>query len=644
LTFAAGSADSLTIEVRWRDGTTTTVPGARPNRLYEIEQGPPSPSSPASASSPSSPPPSLFTPAPLTHRHHEPGFDDAARQALLPNAFSQLGPGVSWYDIDRDGDEDLLLGSGRGGRMGIYRNDGGRFVPIPHDFDVPGDLTTILALPSPGTAGGITLIAGLSSYEIDNPAHALEVPSVISVPLDLRGRPVGEPLAAVAGDTASVGPLALADYDGDGDLDLFVGARILPGAYPLSPSSRLYRNDGSGRFALDQGNSALLRNLGMISAAVFTDLDGDGDPDLALTTEWGPLKLFLNQNGQFSPAPDSWTSSLAPFYSRWFGLAAGDFDGDGRMDLVATSWGRNIRPSADSTRPLYLYFGNFDDNGSLDLLLAQDDPRLGGPAPVTSFARLSRAVPDIAQRLRTFNAFADATVETVLGPAAANAIRLGATTFDHLVLLNRGDHFEARPLPIEAQFAPAIAPVVADFDGDGLEDLVLSQNFFPTDIGTPRYDAGRALLLRGDGKGGFIAVPGQESGLMVYGDQRGAATADFDRDGRPDLVITQNGTATLLFRNQGARPGLRVRLEGSPGNPSAIGASIRLQSATGEWGPRREIAGGTGYLSTNGAVQVLGLPGEGQGELLLEVTWPSGTRTTHRIPPSSREIAISSER
>jgi len=437
----------------------------------------------------------------------------------------------------------------------------------------------------------------------------------------------------VPGDTASIGPLALADYAHDGKLGLFVGGRIYPGGYPLSPSSRLYRNEGGGRFVLDSASTAVLRHIGMVSAAIWTDLDQDGWPDLVLALEWGPLKAFRNDHGTLT----RWDGlGFEPEYSRWLGLASADLDGDGRPDLVATSWGRNVRLKADSANPLLLYFGNFGTEPTLDLLLARYDQQMKAPVPMAPFARLRRAVPRIGERIRSFNAYGNATVNQVLGPGARTMLRFGATTFDHLVWLNRGDHFEPHPLPLEAQLAPAFAPVVPDFDGDGHEDLVLSQNFFPTDLGTPRYDAGRSLLLRGDGRGGFPAVPGQQSGLLVYGDQRGAAAADFDADGRADVVITQNGNATLLFRNQGAHPGLRVTLEGPPENPHAIGASLRVKYAAG-WGPLREVQAGSGYWSVNGSTQVL--PST-QPPVAITVRWPDGETREVAVPDRATAIVI----
>ncbi|MGH2626393.1 MAG: FG-GAP repeat domain-containing protein, partial [Anaerolineales bacterium] len=478
---------------------------------------------------------------------------------LLPNAFSQLGPGVAWFDVDGDNLEDLIVGAGRNGRLAWFRNDGGRFRPATARVPpAPGDLTTILAWPE--AKGRRTVIAGVSSYEMGTISEALATPSVVSYSLA-----TGATTPLIPGDSASVGPLALADYDGNGDLDLFAGGRVFPGGYPLSPSSRLYRNEG-GILVPDSANNKLFAGMGMVSAALFADIDGNGRADLIVAIEWGTIRLFLNEDGRFRPALE--LPGLSELYSRWNGLATGDLDGDGRLDIVATSWGLNTDYRASQARPLLLYFGFFAERDRPSLLLAQEDPRIGGIAPLTTFARLGLALPGVALRLRTFAAYADATVDQVLGPFAPGAIRLGSTTMDHMMFFNRGDRFEARPLPLEAQLAPAFYAGIADFDGDGKEDLFLSQNFFATEVATPRYDAGRSLLLRGDGAGGLESVPGQRSGLLVYGEQRGAAYADFDGDGRLDLAVGQNGAATRLFRNAGARPGLRVRLVGTPSNPS----------------------------------------------------------------------------
>jgi hypothetical protein len=169
---------------------------------------------------------------------------------------------------------------------------------------------------------------------------------------------------------------------------------------------------------------------------------------------------------------------------------------------------------------------------------------------------------------------------------------------------------------------------VADFNGDGKEDIFLSQNFFPTEIGTPRYDAGLGLLLLGNGKGGFSPMSSRASGIAVFGDQRGAAFADFNRDGRLDLAISQNGAATKLYRNVGAKKGLIVQLVGPPGNPTAVGAQIRLHYPGNRLGPSREIQAGSGYWSVNSPVQVMGLDGDADA---VWVRWPGGRETVEPI-------------
>ncbi len=375
-----------------------------------------------------------------------------------------------------------------------------------------------------------------------------------------------------------------ADVDGDGNWNLFIGGRSVPGLWPEPASSVIFLREQGG-WIRDAASSNLLGAIGLVSRSLFSDLNGDGAPDLVLACEWGPLRLFRNTAGKLS----TWDppvkcaglqlhslSTLSQFTGWWNGVNAGDFDGDGRMDLIAANWGRNSKYERFRTKPLRVYFGDFNGDERVGILENWFDPALGSYTPIHDVWTLSRSMPWLLARFNNYDSFARASIEQVLGDKLGNTRHWEPAWLDTTVFLNRGDHFEAQSLPEVAQHTPAFAPCVADFDGDGHEDVFLSQNFFGVRAGGSRHDAGRGLLLRGDGRGGFTPVNGQESGLLIYGEQRGAAVGDFDNDGRADLIATQFNEQTKVYRNETARPGLRVRLKGSPGNPQAVGAQLRL--------------------------------------------------------------------
>jgi hypothetical protein len=566
----------------------------------------------------------------LGHHHQEEPFDDFARQPLLPKRLSQLGPGLCWWDVDGDGWEDLIIGSGKGGQLAWYQNDGQggfkRSSQAPWTGSVSRDQTGIV-----GWASG-TVLVGSANYEDGQVSGAA-----------VEAYGVGQSQASeMAGAwDGSAGPLAVADYDGDGELDLFVGGRVKAGRYPEAASSRLYHGRG-GRLVLDEANSERLREVGLVSGAVWSDLDGDGWPELILACEWGPLRVFHNDHGRLVAMDfpvnlqSGGTTSLSRMTGWWNGVTTGDLDGDGRMDIIASNWGRNTKYERWRKRPLRIYYGDMAQSGEVQLLESYFEPDSAKYVPSRLLERVTQAIPLLAARFQTHQSWADAGIEEVMGERR-DTMRYGeADWLETTAFLNRGDHFEARVLPLEAQIAPCFAVCVADYDGDGKEDLFLSQNFFAVNSDTSRYDAGRGLWLKGDGQGGLRAITGQESGIKVYGEQRGAAVCDFDGDGRTDLVVSQNGGETRLFHNVRGKPGLRVRLQGPVGNPLGIGALVRLKFGD-RLGPAREIHGGSGYWSQDSVVQVMSGP---SAPTQIWVRWPAGVVVTANLPPSAKEVVV----
>ena len=621
--FAIDAADTnATIEVRWRSGLRSRIEGVQANRRYEIDEAG------------STPPPTEPSPRPvplfqdvssrIAHRHQEQEFDDYARQALLPFKLSQLGPGVAWADLDGDGHDDLVIGSGQGGAPGVFRGDGrGNFTAcgFPEAMVAPCDLAGLVSYPT--VPHQTAFLAAWTGYEEAPPSAALAFRLVDGQAV--RAAPPGE-----------LGPgcaFALGDMQGDGRLALFLAGGVVPGQYPRGAPSRLFRWDRD-RWVLDARNSPQFNGLGIVNAAIWSDLTGDGVPELVLACEWGSLRVFRNRGGLLYDTTGA--LGLAAFTGWWRGITSVDLDNDGRLDLVAGNWGLNSPYRASAQQPLVLVYGQLGQPGVVDII--ETEYVQGVLAPRRQLTALAKSLPFLLEQFTTHAGYSEASLAEVLGERAQLGTQVRATTLESAAFLNRGDRFEFVPLPREAQFAPAFAVCAADFDGDGAEDVFLSQNFFDLNPEGTRIDAGRGLLLRGDGRGHLVAMASGQSGIAVYGQQRGAAVSDFDEDGRVDLVVTQNGADTKLYHNVTGKPGLRVKLVGPPGNPWGVGAVLRLQAGNQE-GPAREILAGSGYWSQDSVIPVLHGPGQPE---FVSVRWPGGRVTRTAVPTAAKAMIIDS--
>ena len=382
-------------------------------------------------------------------------------------------------------------------------------------------------------------------------------------------------------------------------------------------------------------------------------------PDLALAGDWMPVRLFLNRGGKFQswnppirPTAENGQNSSSPsrfhdLIGWWNSLGAGDFDADGRMDIVAGNWGRNIgqnhfpyQKNANGENnppfPRRLYFESRPAMGKR-LLEADYDRELADWMPKRDWMTLGAVFPSILKKYRSYTAFGQARVAEILASDSFPPMQfIEASVFDSMVFLNRGDFFEARPLPIEAQFAPVFGLDTGDVNNDGRVDVVLTQNIWSLAGTDGRQDAGNALLLLGQGDGNFHAVPPRVSGLAVYGQGRGLALCDYDHDGRLDLAAAQNNGTTRLYHNQIERSGLRVQLKGAPNNRAAVGAQVRLTFADNPPGPIHEIRLGNGYLSQNPSAVVLGSSQPPSGN---EIRWTNGIVEQIALSSDIREIS-----
>ena len=622
--FAARDLKEATLTVTWRNNRRTIINNPQPNHIYEIHETAQTlePEKKPAASRP------LFGLSRLTvpSRHREQPFNDFERQPLLSRQYNRLGPGLAWFDFDHDGWDDLIVGSGRGGRLSLVRNDQGKqfseITTSPITQSIPRDLTGILGCHP--THGSSSILTGVSNYEDGSNRGA----AVYEYDLSQKAR-----RDAVSATQSSPGPIAMADIDQDGDLDLFVGGRIVPAAYPSPATSRLFLND-DGAWKPDSRNNPLLEKIGLVSSAIFTDVNGDQAPDLVLALEWGAITILINQNGKLTNQTTAW--GLASHTGWWNGIATGDFNNDGKIDLAASNWGQNTRYERYRSRPLQIHYGDFNRTGRLVGIESFYDPMTRKNKAWIDLDQLALAIPEVRRRFPSYRTFSEASTESIIAPYRAQAQLLEASTLETMVFLNQGERFEGQALPAEAQLSPSFGIGVADFDGDGNHDLALGQNFFQLEATLSRHDAGRGLVLLGDGGGHFRALSGKESGVRLYGEQRSLALADFNHDGRVDIAAAESHGPVLLLQNLAPQPGLRVRLQGSPNNPDAIGAKLRLGDGT-RFGPVTEIKTATGYWSQDASQVVL----SGPSQEILWIQWPDGTESKTKVSPNQMFLEVS---
>jgi len=343
-----------------------------------------------------------------------------------------------------------------------------------------------------------------------------------------------------------------ADYDGDGDIDLFVGGRVVPWRYGADPQSMLLQNDGHGHFTDVTAQLAPeLARVGMVTDAVWQDVDGDGRLDLVVVGEWMPITIFHNAGGGKLVRLN--TPGLEQSNGWWNRIVAGDFTGHGggrgdggRVDFIVGNLGLNTRLRATATEPVTMYVKDFAGSGFAQQIVATYSGGVSHPLAMRD--ELVNALPQLKTRYLTYQEYAGQTVNDIFSAAdLAGAVERRAYTFATALARNNGDgSFTLVPLPLAAQQAPVYGMLAADLDGNGTLDLLLAGNFDGVQPEIGRMSASYGLLLRGDGKGTFTPVRTAESGFLVPGQARDIARIRT-RDG-PRYVVTRNNDRPLVFR------------------------------------------------------------------------------------------------
>ncbi len=339
------------------------------------------------------------------------------------------------------------------------------------------------------------------------------------------------------------------DYDKDGDLDLFIGGRLIPSNYPMAPRSYLLKNEGGHFVDATLEFAAELESPGLVTDFVWTDFDGDRQTDLVVAGEWMTISFFKNDNGHLkktSPTLSHADNRPVDLAGWWFSLAADDLDGDGDIDFVAGNLGLNNKFHAAPDHPLEIYLNDFDDSGTNDIVLAKTDH--DQVYPLRGKDCSTQQMPFIKDKFPTYDGFAKAVLTEVYDTAKLEeAVHYSVTDFSSVWLENRGtEGFVVHDLPIEAQFAPINDILIRDLNKDGHLDLVVAGNMFSPEIETAAYDAGTGLLLLGNGKGQFEPVLSRHSGLYLPDDLRDLAWIRV----KGDLVLlgANNFEALRVFR------------------------------------------------------------------------------------------------
>ena len=546
LTFGLGKVDTVqAVVVNWPDGRVSKLARVATNRRVTVRQSEAEKPAQAERIEPAR---QILTDItdrvrlPFVHREND--FVDFRREPLMPRMLSTEGPALAVADVNRDGLDDIFFGGAKGqaSALLIQRPDGtfaSSSEKLFAEDSISEDVSAAFFDANRDGYPDLYVVTGGNEYS--EGATALLDRLYLN---DGKGN-FHKSLNALPPLAQSGSRVAAADYDGDGAIDLFIGGRSVPGRYGVDPQSVLLRNDGRGHFTdVTDRVAPGLSHVGMVTDAIWRDVDGDGRLDLVVVGEWMPITIFHNAgNGRLVKAS---VPGLDKTNGWWNRIIAADLTGDNKVDFIVGNLGLNTRFKATTDQPVTMYVKDFAHDGFLQQIISYYNH--GVAYPLLLRDDLLRALPALSDRYPTYKSYARQTMADVFPPKEVEgAIIRNAYTFATALVRNNGDgSFTVTPLPLEAQISPVYGMIAGDFESDGKSDLLLAGNFggVKPEIGT--MTAGFGALMRNDGKGHFTAVPESQSGFEVPGEARDIQRVRT-RDGTIYIVARDNDTP-LVFQ------------------------------------------------------------------------------------------------
>ncbi|MEM8525526.1 MAG: VCBS repeat-containing protein [Bacteroidota bacterium] len=476
--------------------------------------------------------------------HQENIYDDYKDQVLLPHKFSQLGPCIAVADVNQDGLEDFYVGGASGQSGQLYLQDSQRFIAkrnvlfeaekIHEDtgatfFDADGD-------------GDLDLYVVSGGYEF--PINSTPYQDRLYLNDGSGNFTKSDGLPVIKSSGACVVPM---DFDKDGDLDLFVGGRISPKRYPIAPRSYLLQNENGKFQEVTEAIAPDLVNIGMVTDAIWEDLNQNGEYELIIVGEWLSPQIFAYEDGRFNTPIAIGTNQQFNNSSGWWNtLKATDYDADGQKELVLGNLGLNYKYKASPEEPFFVFADDFDDNGTNDVFLAT--PNDGKVVPIRGKECSSQQLPELKQKFKTYQQFAEADIYEILGKESKETLKYEAYNFASSIL--DFQDFSVASLPMEAQLSSVNGIIAEDFNDDGRIDLLLAGNKFESEIETTRADASIGLLLLQKESGTFQALPAVESGIFLPYNTKSLQTIRLGKERDLGVLVGNNNNELLLIQHQ----------------------------------------------------------------------------------------------